>query len=90
MKQKPSISSARISTISYNYVSSLHPNKLKLIKMNAIKLMQAPERLNEIWKSIRKTDLVTNGSPNLSIFQSIFDENKRILDEVDLSDCLKI
>lgn len=47
--------------------------------MDAIKLMQAPERLNEIWKSIRKTDLVTNGSPNLSIFQSIFDENKGIV-----------
>ncbi len=42
-------------------------------------LKNAPEKLHLLWKSIRKTDLITGGSPNISIFREIFEENKDIV-----------
>lgn len=53
--------------------------KAKFIKTEFEILKNAPEKFDKLWKSIRKTDLITGGSPNMAIFQTIFQENKDIV-----------
>ena len=53
--------------------------KAKFIKADFEILKNSPEKFDKLWKSMRKTDLITGGSPNMAIFQTIFEENRDIV-----------
>lgn len=55
------------------------PAKVKFIRTDFEILKNAPEKFDKLWKSIRKTDLITGGSLNMTIFQNIFEENRDIV-----------